>query len=76
LYTEKVQLFSGGITALTDLENRLAVLVISHDYWQAMDMDLRLVETHLAHSLMELEVAWPDLKSRVKRNRPRGSGSR
>ena len=66
LDTEKVQHFSTGITALTDLENRLAALVVSHDYWQAIDMDLRLIENTLDHHLMELEVAWPDLKVRVK----------
>lgn len=64
--SQKVKHFAGGIEALTDLENRLAVLVISHDYWQAMDMDLRLIETNLDYSQMELEVAWPDLKNRVK----------
>lgn len=64
--SQKVEHFAEGIAALRDLENRLAVLVISHDYWQAMDMDLRLIEINLDHSLMELEVAWPDLKNRVK----------
>ena len=66
LDTDKVQHFGTGITALTDLENRLAALVVSHDYWQAIDMDLRLIENTLDHHLMELEVAWPDLKARVK----------
>lgn len=64
--TDKIRDFSESITALTDLANRLAVLVVSHDYWQAIDIDLRLIETTIGYDVMELEIAWPDLKARVK----------
>ncbi|MEA5447557.1 hypothetical protein VB780_03180 [Leptolyngbya sp. CCNP1308] len=64
--SDKVRDFELSIAALADLANRLAVLVVSHDYWQAIDIDLRLIETTIGYSFMELEVAWPDLKARVK----------
>ena len=63
---QKLEAFGQGIAALADLDKRLAILVISHDYWQAMDMELRVVEGDLRHSLEALEAAWPDIKSRFK----------
>ena len=64
--TDEVRDFGQSITALTDLANRLAVLVVTHDYWQAIDIDLRLIETTISYDVMELEIAWPDLQARVK----------
>ena len=63
---QNLEMFGQSIAALADLDKRLAILVISHDYWQAMDMELRVVEGDLQHSLDALEAAWPDIKSRFK----------
>lgn len=66
LNSNKIQCFGKGIATLIDLNNRLAVLVVSHDYWQYLDVELRMIEKTLDLDLMHLEDAWPELKARVK----------
>ncbi len=51
---------------LAELNNRLAALVIGHDYWQEIDLELRRIEANLEKDLIELEMSWPDLKERTE----------
>jgi hypothetical protein len=66
LDSEKVQQFASGVVALADLNISLIALVSSHDQWQAIDLELRRVETTLEQDPGELELSWPDLKEMVE----------
>jgi hypothetical protein len=59
---EQVHQFEVGVAALADLNTNLSALVGSHDRWQAVDLELRRIETALDQDLSELELSWPDLK--------------
>ncbi len=60
---EQVHQFEVGVAALGDLNSSLSALVTSHDRWQAVDLELRRIETSLDQDLSELELSWPDLKA-------------
>jgi hypothetical protein len=53
--------FRGSVTALRDLDERLARAVRLHSAFQELDDELRRVEGTLEGSLDELIAAWPDL---------------
>jgi hypothetical protein len=55
------QIQHGG-SALAGIEERLQKLAAEHDAWQAIDDELRRVETSLDSSLEELDEAWLDLE--------------
>ena len=55
-----------GLAALAKLNASLSALVSSHDRWQAIDLELRRLETTLEQDLGELELSWPDLKSMLE----------
>lgn len=61
---EKINEFQWGVNSLADLNERLGALVIGHDYWQEMDLELRRIEGSVDQDLIELEMSWPDLKER------------
>jgi hypothetical protein len=65
LDTHKQQQFNQGVAVLADLNQRLTALIISHDYWQGFDLELRRIEASLDQDLMELEMSWPDLRERL-----------
>jgi hypothetical protein len=52
--------------ALQQLGDHLTVLVEAHDSWQAVELELRRVESLLDQDLGELEMSWPDLQARVE----------
>ena len=60
---EAVHRFTDGVEALTELDGRLGNLVSEHDRWQEINDELRRVEANLDQGLVELELAWPDLKT-------------
>jgi hypothetical protein len=66
LDSEKVQQFESGVRALADLNVSLSALVSSHDQWQAIDLELRRIETTLDQDPGELELSWPDLHEMVE----------
>jgi hypothetical protein len=66
LDAEKVRQFETGVTSLSVLNAALAALVDSHDKWQAIDLELRRIETTLDQDPAELELSWPDLKEMVE----------
>jgi len=57
--------FQQGVIVLSDLNQRLTALVIGHDYWQELDLELRRIEANFDQDLIELEMSWPDLKERT-----------
>jgi hypothetical protein len=65
LDSEKVHQFELGVAALADLNVTLSALVADHDQWQAIDLELRRIETSLDQDIGELELSWPDLKEMV-----------
>jgi hypothetical protein len=62
---EKVRQFEVGVAALSNLNKTLVALVTSHDQWQAIDLELRRLETTIDQDPTELELSWPDLKEMV-----------
>lgn len=65
LNQEKIKQFQNGVEVLAELNKRLEALVIGHDYWQEIDLELRRIEANLKKDLIELEMSWPDLKERT-----------
>ena len=61
--TPKGQQFEQAVGALGSLSIALAIQVNDHDLHQAVDLELRRIETTLDHDLYELEQSWPELKS-------------
>lgn len=55
-----------GLAGLEQLNAGLSALVSSHDRWQAIDLELRRLETTLDQDLGELELSWPDLKGMLE----------
>jgi hypothetical protein len=60
---EPVHQFEVGVAALADLNSSLNALVAGHDRWQAVDLELRRIETSIDQDLSELDLSWPDLKA-------------
>ena len=51
---------------LAELNVRLTALLLGHDYWQSLDLELRRIEANLKTDLTELEMSWTDLTERTK----------
>lgn len=66
LNQEKLKQFKDGVEVLVELNQRLAALIVGHDYWQELDLELRRIEANLEKDLVELEMSWPDLKERTE----------
>ncbi len=62
---KKVRRFENGVTALGDLGDHLVRLVEDHDRWQAVDLELRRIETAMNHDLGEIRSSWPELRAKV-----------
>ena len=63
LDADKVAQFESGVAALAELSARLGRQVAAHDAWQAVDLELRRIESALDTDLAELELSWEDLKA-------------
>jgi hypothetical protein len=61
---EKVNTFQSGVEALDKLDQALTTLVEGHNRWQMLDSDLRLIEASIDRDLADLELWWPDIKTR------------
>jgi hypothetical protein len=48
------------------MDQQLSSLVDNHDRWQALDVELRLIEASIEHGLLELETSWPQVKLMVE----------
>ena len=62
---QKLQQFVQGVEILETLNQRLGALVISHDYWQSFDREMRRIESTLGQDLIELEMSWLYLKEQA-----------
>jgi Effector-associated domain 1 len=58
----KLGVFSDGIDALVALQKNLTALVIEHDRWQTVDLDLRRIQVNLRSDVLELELSWDRVK--------------
>jgi serine/threonine protein kinase len=63
LDSERLLQLEEGVNALDGLNRSLSVQISDHDRWQAVDNELRWVEALLDLDTVELEMAWPDLRS-------------
>lgn len=61
----KLEQFEVSVDILCALDQRLAALVIGHDYWQTFDREMRCIEASLGNDLSDLERSWPYLKSQA-----------
>jgi hypothetical protein len=65
LDAEKVAQFETAVLALDRLSTQLIGLVGDHDRHQAIDLELRQIETTIDMDLDEFELSWPDLKTQA-----------
>jgi Effector-associated domain 10 len=65
LSLDQISQFQQGVEALDNLQVRLMSLVMVHDSWQIIDLDLRQLEVNLDLRTDELIAAWPYLKHRI-----------
>ncbi len=56
--TARVQNFTDSIRSLQELDGSLNALVVEHDRWQALDLDLRRIQQNLRTEALELELSW------------------
>jgi hypothetical protein len=63
---DKVGQFEAGVDALVNLSHNLSSLVTNHDRWQAVDLELRRIESNMGQDTTELEMSWPELKAMTK----------
>ncbi|MDQ3249159.1 MAG: CHAT domain-containing protein [Chloroflexota bacterium] len=61
-----VQQFATGVAALTVLNGGLTTLLNQHDRWQAIDLELRRIESSLSQDVSELEISWPGLQTQIE----------
>ncbi len=62
---DKVRQFEQGVTALRSLDAQLMALIDAHDQWQAVERMLGRIEDVMVYDLTELELSWPDVRTRV-----------
>ncbi len=62
LDAEKVGQFESAVLAIDRLSSAVTTLVADHDRHQAIDLELRRIETTVEADLSELELSWADLK--------------
>jgi len=67
LSADKTAQFQQGFEALNQMQERLLALVIVHDSWQVVDVELRQLEVSLDHSTDNLKISWSYLKVRVSK---------
>jgi len=66
LDARRVAAFQSGVDALSAMDQQLSSLVENHDRWQALDVELRLIEASLDHGLLDLEMSWPEVKLKAE----------
>lgn len=54
----KIRAFSDSIRNMVALQQNLTALVVEHDRWQALDLDLRRIQQNLKSDALELELSW------------------
>jgi hypothetical protein len=59
---DKVAAFEEGLCMLQTMDEKLQLLLVDHEKWQKVDVELRRIESLIEQDLMELEDSWEDLK--------------
>lgn len=54
--------FKRGVDSLEGINNTLLALILEHDVWQEVDVELRPLEATIGQGLTDLKSCWPDLK--------------
>jgi hypothetical protein len=63
---DNVKAFQSGVDALSKIESALSDLVDSHDRWQTLEVELRLIESLVEQDLDQLEMDWPNVKQKAE----------
>ena len=63
---EKLGALQTGVQMLGQIQTQLEALVGEHDRWQALDVELRQLESSIEKDMSELEWLWPDLKPKAE----------
>ena len=63
---DNVKAFQSGVDALSKMESALSDLVDSHDRWQTLEVELRLIESSVEQDLDQLEMDWPNVKQKAE----------
>jgi hypothetical protein len=63
--SDRLREFEAGIVSLSALNTDLQALVVEHDRWQAVDLELRRIRSNMRDDLTELELSWPRLKMMI-----------
>jgi len=58
--------FEQGVVALSRLERTIGAVVAEHYRWQDVEVILRMIEENLARDTSDLELSWPDLRTKVE----------
>lgn len=61
----KIGEFQFGLTAITQLAASLEILLKEHDDWQAVDSEIRMIDSLQDTDPTALELSWSDLEERV-----------
>ena len=69
LEATKINQLKDSVTSLRKLNDRLKLLITSHDNWQRIDIELRRIENvnEYTSDLLELEMSWQDLRVEVEK---------
>lgn len=62
---DKVEKFEESLCMLQSMDEKLQVLLADHEKWQAVDIELRRIESLTEQDLTELEFSWPDVKAQT-----------
>ncbi|HZY25234.1 MAG TPA: CHAT domain-containing protein [Bacteroidales bacterium] len=65
--SKKIRYIQEGVKALEDLLQEYASLVIRHNEWQRIELDLRCIQSNLNQNINTLEWALSRLKTRIEK---------
>jgi hypothetical protein len=63
---DRMSRFRLGVEALGGLDKGLMTLVETHHHWQAIENELRRLDSSIDKDLVELQMSWEDVKSRAE----------
>ena len=68
VHPKRISQFKYGVEKLADLEQTFTAFIIGHDYWQAVDLELRRIENTMRndYDVDAFEMSWLDLKEKTE----------
>jgi hypothetical protein len=65
--SKKIRHFQEGVKALEDLQQKWSSLIIRHNEWQRIELDLRCIQSNLNQNINTLEWALSRLKTKIEK---------